>query len=59
MFAIKSIQEIVERFGAYLQIDYWEKGSKVIKFSGVYYVLLNSSETDGQHADYLITILEI
>jgi len=57
VFAIKHIQEIVGKYGAYLQLNYWEKESKSIKFKGMYFVLLNSSQTEGQHVDYLIELL--
>lgn len=59
MFAIKDIQKIVEKYGAYLQINYWEKDSKAIKFNGMYLVMLNSLQTEGQHVDFLINLLKV
>ncbi len=59
MFAIKDIQKIVEKYGAYLQINYWEKDSKAIKFNGMYLVMLNNLQTEGQHVDFLINLLKV
>lgn len=59
VFAIKSIQTIIEKHGAYLQINYWEKDSKAIKYNGMYCVLLSTLQTEGQHVNFLTKLLEV
>lgn len=59
LFIIESVQKILEQHEEYLHINYWEKDTKVIKFDGMYLVLLNSLQTEEQNVNFLIKLLEI